>query len=320
MLVKLLEPLNVSKEVIDKLAQPIIDAGHEFVYYDTKTTDVEELKERSKDADVIMIANNPYPTDVIDSNNNLKYINVAFTGFDHVGLDEAKNKDNILMSNAAGYANNAVAELALGLTLDVYRQITQGDEDIRKADDFPGVFQGREIKGKTVAIVGLGKIGMMTAKLFDAFGANIIAVDAYENDEAKEMGIEYVSLEEAAERADIISLHTPLMESTRGLISKDILAKMKPTAILINTARGPVVDNEALAEALNNGDIAGAGLDVFDMEPPVPADYPLLSAKNAVLTPHVAFLTDESMEIRADIAFGNTIAFLEGNPQNVVNR
>lgn len=320
MLVKLLEPLNVPAETIEKLAKPLKDAGHEFVYYDTKTTDVAELKERSKDADVIMIANNPYPTEVIDSNPNVKLINVAFTGFDHVGLGAAERANDILMCNAAGYANNAVAELVLGLTLDLYRQITRGDKEVRQAEAFPGAIQGREINGKTVAIVGLGKIGMMTAKLFLAFGAKVIAVNQTEDQAAKDLGIRYVSLEEAAKEADIVSLHVPLNDSTRGLISKDILELMKPSAILINTARGPVVDNDALAEILNAGKIAGAGLDVFDMEPPIPSDYPILTAKNTVLTPHVAFLTDESMELRAEIAFNNTKAFLEGNPTNIVNK
>lgn len=319
MLVKLLEPLNVPDSVIEELAQPIRDLGHEFVYYNQKTTDADELTERSQGADVVMIANNPYPTQAIDANDNLKLINVAFTGFDHVALADAKRCDDILMSNAAGYANQAVAELVIGLVLDVYRKITQGNEDIR-AKDFPGPIQGREILGKTVGIVGTGKIGMMTARLFHAFGAKLIGFDSGVNPEAKEVGMEYRTLEELLQEADIVSLHLPLNDSTRGIIGEKELALMKDTAVLINTARGPVVDNVALAKALEDGVIAGAGIDVFDGEPPLPADYPLLSAPNAVLTPHVAFLTDESMVLRAGIAFDNTINFLKGEPTNIVNR
>ncbi|MGE8005627.1 2-hydroxyacid dehydrogenase [Lysinibacillus sp. NPDC093216] len=319
MLVKLLEPLNVPDSIIEKLAEPIKQGGHEFVYYNEKTTDWAELASRSEGADVIMIANNPYPTEVIDQNDKLKLINVAFTGVDHVGITQARNQD-IMVCNAAGYANQAVAELTIGLVLDVYRRITKGDSENR-ADNFPGAFQGSEIKGKTVGLIGTGKIGLMTARLFKAFGANLIASDqSSRNPEAKDLGIEYMELDELLAQSDIVSLHIPLLPSTKGLISKDKLQLMKESAILINCARGPIVDNDALADALNEGRIAGAGIDVFDMEPPIPGDYKLLHAKNVILTPHVGFFTDEAMELRAEIAFDNTIAFLEGKPQNIIKR
>ncbi|CAD2076567.1 NAD(P)-dependent oxidoreductase [Phocicoccus pinnipedialis] len=320
MLVKLLEPLNVSEEVIEKLAQPIKEKGHDFVYYNTKTTDEDELVERSKDADVIMIANNPYPLKAIESNKNLKLINVAFTGVDHVEIKEASNQD-IIISNAAGYANTAVAELAVGLTLDVFRKISQGDEDTRKSHDFPGAIQGREIKGKTVGLIGTGKIGVETAALFKAFGAELIAADSSsENPDALDLGVKYLPFQDVIKKADILTLHVPLTDSTRHLIGKDQFAEMKEDAIIINCARGAVIDNDALAEALNKGEIAGAGIDVYDMEPPIPSDYKLLNAKNTVLTPHIGFLTNEAMELRAEIAFQNTLNFLEGKPSNVVKR
>ena len=318
MLVKLLEPLNVPNEQIEMYAQEIKDLGHDFVYYDEKTTDSSELAKRSQDADIVMIANNPYPTEVIDQSEHLKLINVAFTGVDHVGIAEAKDQD-ILIMNAAGYADQAVAELAIGLVLDLYRGITSGDQTIRQSDEYKP-FQGKEISGKTVGIVGTGKIGLMTAKLFAAFGAHLIGYDVHENPEAKEVGLEYCELDELMAQADIVSLHVPLIPSTEGMISANELARMKQEAILINTARGPIVDNDALAEALNKEKIAGAGIDVFDMEPPIPKDYKLLNAKNTVLTPHVAFLSDEAMERRAKIAFDNTISYLKGEPQNIVER
>lgn len=318
MLVKLLEPLNVSDEYIAELAQPILEQGHEFVYYNEKTTDKDQLIERSRDADIIMIANNPYPTEVIDQATKLKLINVAFTGVDHVGLDGAQNQ-NIQLCNAAGYANQAVAELCIGLTLDLYRKITQGNQEIRQAN-FPGPFQGGEIKGKTVGIIGTGKIGLVTAQLYQAFGAQIIAYDPHPNPDANNLGIAYLSLDELLTQSDIVSLHLPLLPTTKGLISEEKLNLMKESAILINCARGPIVDNDALAEALNQGKIAGAGIDVFDMEPPIPGDYPLLNAKNAILTPHVGFLTNEGMEQRARIAFDNTLAFIDGKAQNLINR
>ncbi|GEN86688.1 NAD(P)-dependent oxidoreductase [Oceanobacillus sojae] len=319
MLVKLLEPLNVPDSLIEKLAEPIKQKGHEFVYYNNKTTGSTELAKRSEGADVVMIANNPYPTEVINQNDNLKLINIAFTGVDHVGIADAKKQD-ILVCNAAGYANQAVTELTIGLVMDLYRGITQGNSDVRAAD-YPGAYQGNEIKGKTVGIIGTGQIGIEVARLFKAFGAKLVASNqASINPEAVELGVEYMDLDDVLSQSDIVTLHVPLLPSTKGLLSKEKIKLMKESAVLINCARGPIVDNDALADALNNGEIAGAGIDVFDMEPPIPDDYRLLHAKNAILTPHVGFLTDEAMELRAQVAFDNTIAFLEGNPQNVMKR
>ncbi|MCT1797453.1 2-hydroxyacid dehydrogenase [Aerococcus viridans] len=316
MKIALLEPLRVPEARINELAQPLIDAGHEFTYYPDKTTDPNELYERSKDADIVMIANNPYPAEVIERLENTKFINVAFTGFDHVNSKASKDK-GIAIANASGYATTAVAELALGLTLDLFRAITKGNDDIRNAN-FPGPFQGREIKGKTVGIVGTGHIGLETAKLFKAFGANLIGYNRSEKQEAKDLGVELVELDELLQRTDIVSVHLPLNDETKHLLNKDKLSLMKESAVMINVARGPIIDDAALADLLNDGKIAGAGIDVFDGEPPLPADYPLLSAKNAILTPHVGFLSDEAMELRAQIAFENTQAFINGKPQNIV--
>ena len=316
MKIALLEPLRVPEARINELAQPLIDAGHEFTYYPDKTTDPNELYERSKDADIVMIANNPYPAEVIERLENTKFINVAFTGFDHVN-SKASNDKGIAIANASGYATTAVAELALGLTLDLFRAITKGNDDIRNAN-FPGPFQGREIKGKTVGIVGTGHIGLETAKLFKAFGADLIGYNRSEKQESKDLGVELVELDELLQSADIVSVHLPLNDETRHLLNKDKLSLMKESAVIINVARGPIIDDSALADLLNKGKIAGAGIDVFDGEPPLPADYPLLSAKNAILTPHVGFLSDEAMELRAQIAFENTKAFIDGKPQNIV--
>ncbi|MFJ8451629.1 2-hydroxyacid dehydrogenase [Aerococcus viridans] len=316
MKIALLEPLRVPEARINELAQPLIDAGHEFTYYPDKTTDPNELYERSKDADIVMIANNPFPAEVIERLENTKFINVAFTGFDHVNSKASKDK-GIAIANASGYATTAVAELALGLALDLFRAITKGNDDIRNTN-FPGPFQGREIKGKTVGIVGTGHIGLETAKLFKAFGANLIGYNRSEKQEAKDLGVELVELDELLQRSDIVSVHLPLNDETKHLLNKDKLSLMKDSAVIINVARGPIIDDAALADLLNDGKIAGAGIDVFDGEPPLPADYPLLSAKNAILTPHVGFLSDEAMELRAQIAFENTQAFIDGKPQNIV--
>lgn len=316
MKIALLEPLNVSEELIEELAQPIKDMGHEFVYYDEKTTDNDELAKRSQDADIVMIANNPYPKEAFENADKLEYINVAFTGIDHVDGETAEEK-SIKISNSAGYADQAVAELVIGLTLDLYRSISQGNKDVR-ADDYPGKVQGMELKGKTVGIIGVGNIGVRTAGLFNAFGVDLLGYDENQSEEAKDMGMEYVELDELLEKSDVVSVHLPLNEGTRGFLDKETLSKMKDSAILINCARGPIIDNDGLAELLDEEKIAGAGIDVFDMEPPIPSDYPLLNAKNTILTPHVAYLSDESMVKRAHIVFDNTISYLNGEPKNIL--
>ncbi|MDO4680090.1 MAG: 2-hydroxyacid dehydrogenase [Aerococcus sp.] len=318
MKIGLLEPLRVTDDLLEELVQPLKDAGHEFVSYDEKAKDEEELYERSKDLDIVIIANRPYPASVIERLDQTKYIDVAFTGVNHVGMDAANKKD-IVVSNASGYANRSVPELSLALTLGLYRHLVTLDQETRATDEDLPLIQGQEIAGKTVGIIGTGKLGIATAKLFKAFGAKLIGYSRTEKDEAKELGLTYHSLEKVMAESDIISIHLAQTKETEGLISKEQIARMKKSAILINVARGPIVDNDALAEALNEEKIAGAGIDVYDQEPPLPADYPLLKAKNTLLTPHVGFLTDEAMVKRARIAFENVEAFLDGEPQNVMS-
>ena len=176
---------------------------------------------------------------------------------------------------------------------------------------------GREICGRTVGIIGLGRIGMMTAKLFQAFGAKVIAYNRSKSEEAEALGIEYKTLEEVLQESDIVSLNLPLNDETRGFLSEDKIALMKKDAAFINCARGPIVDNVALAKALNEDRLGYACIDVFDMEPPIPEDYPLLHARNTLLTPHQAFISEESMLRRAKIVFDNVYAYLDGKPVNV---
>ena len=315
MRISLLEPLGVSGEMIKELAQPILDAGHEFTYYDTKTTDPEELKERSAGQDIVMIANNAYPAEVVESADALKMIAVAFTGIDHVATDVCRDK-NIMICNCAGYSNVCVSELCIGMVIDLYRYLQQADHAVRNGGTSAGLC-GREICGKKVGIIGCGQIGFMTAKLFQAFGAEVYAYARHEREEVKAAGIVYKPLDDLLKECDIISLHTPNNKETKGMISAEKIALMKKSAIFINCARGPIVDNEALAKALNDGKLGYACVDVFDMEPPIPADYPLLQAKNTLLTPHQAFISEESMVRRAKIVFDNVTAYLDGKPVNV---
>lgn len=313
--ISLLEPIGVPEEMIESLAEGLKKEGHVFTYYDTKTTDAEELKRRSAGQDIVMIANNPYPDEVVRSCDSLKAIAVAFTGIDHVGLAACREK-NIAVLNCAGYSNQSVAELSVGMAVAVMRKILEGDFAVRNEKTSAGLV-GTEICGKTVGIVGCGQIGFKTAKLFKAFGAEVLAYARHEKEEWKEAGIRYSDMDTLLKESDIVSLHLPLNETTKGFFNGEMIGKMKQDAILINCARGPIVDNAALAEALNEGRIAGAAIDVFDMEPPIPADYPLCHAKNILLTPHVAFATKEAMVRRAKIEFDNVYAYLQGKPENV---
>ena len=240
---------------------------------------------------------------------------MAFTGIDHIDLAACREM-GVTVCNAAGYSTQCVAELAVGLAIACLRFVPQCDKAARTGG-VGAPLRGREIAGRTVGIVGTGAIGSRAAKLFSAFGARVIAYSRTEKPELAAQGVEYVSLETLMRESDLVSLHVPSNAQTRGLISRALLESMKPTAVLINTARGAVVDNAALADCLNAGKLSAAGIDVFDMEPPIPQDYPLLHAKNTVLAPHVAFATDESMLRRAEIVFRNVDAFLAGKPENV---
>lgn len=318
MKISLLEPIGIDAELMSELSAPLREKGHEFVFYDNKTTDKDELLRRACDSDIVMIANNPLPDSVIEQCNKLKMLDVAFTGIDHVGQKACKEKD-IMICNAAGYSNETVSELAVGMAIAVLRKIADGDKAVRNGGTLASAgLMGTELNTKTVGIIGTGRIGIMTAKLFKAFGCKVLGYSRSQKKEAIEAGIEYAELEEVLKSSDIISLHIPSTAETKQFMNKDRIALMKKSAILINCARGAVVDNAALAEALNNGSLAGTAIDVFDMEPPIPADYPLLGAKNTLLTPHVAFASKESMIRRAHIVFDNLYAYIDGKPVNVV--
>lgn len=310
----IMESLGISAEELAARKAPFEAAGHTFTDY-AKTTDVPTLIAEAKDADAMILANMPMPGEVLSACENLKFIDVAFTGVDHVGLDAAKAK-GIKVSNASGYSNEAVAELVFGMALSLARNLSAVEARCRAGGTKDGLV-GWELQGKTVGIVGLGKIGSRTAALAHAFGCPVLAHSRTRHADAPDY-IEQVELDELLRRADIVVLHCPLNDSTRGLINTEKLALMKPTALLINVARGPVVVAKDLADALNNGVIAGAGIDVFDKEPPLDESEPLLHAKNCLLTPHVAFATKESMTLRAQIVFDNLQAWLDGGQKNAI--
>ncbi len=316
MKIVILEDLGISDEVFKQLAKPLEDSGHELVLYTDGKLDDETLKERMKDADVIAIANTPLSGEVIDAAEKLKFIAVAFTGYNHIDLEKCKER-GIHVSNAAGYSTNSVAEITFGLIISLLRSMVPLESVVRKGGTKAGYTQ-QDLKGKTLGVIGTGSIGGAVAEIGLAFGCKVIAYNRSEKPALISKGVEYKSLDDVLKESDIVTLHTPLTEETKHLINKEKLQLMKPSAFLINTAVGPVVDNDALAEALHNGTIAGAGLDRVDMEPPIPSDYPILSAPNVVLLPHIGYATDEAMVRRAEITFRNIANWEKGEQENVV--
>ena len=297
------EPIGISAERAQEIKQDLAGKGHEFVWFSDRKEDSTTLVERMKDAEAVIISNIPLRADVLSQCPKLQFLDVAFTGLDHIDLEYCETH-GITVKNASGYATEAVAELAVGLMIDVLRKITFLDGSIRQGG-VRGAFLGRELRGKTVGIVGTGAIGLRTAELLKAFGCKVIAWSRTHKPEMMNLGCAYVTLEALMRDSDIISLHVPLTAETKHLISKDLLALCKPTAILVNTARGNVVDMEALAECLRDGKIAGAGIDVYEKEPPLPQDHPLVQSPNCVLVPHVGYATREAFDIRIDIILRN---------------
>lgn len=297
------EPIGISEERAAAIAADLALRGDEFVCYRDRMEDAATLIERMKDAEVVIVSNIKIGADILSQCPNLKMLNVAFTGLDHIDLDYCQ-AHGITVKNASGYATEGVAELAIGLMLDLYRRITVLDADTRKGGTRNN-FLGKEIRGKRVGIVGTGAIGIQTATLLQAFGCEVVAWSHTQKEDVQKMGIPYLSLEELMSTCDIISLHVPLTADTHHLISRELLSLCKPTAILINTARGNVVDIDALADLLKEGKIAGAGIDVFEKEPPLATDHPLFDAPNCIVVPHVGYATREAFDDRIDIILNN---------------
>ena len=313
MKISLIDPLEVKESYILEQKEKLEKLGHEFTYYKESAKDCEEKIARLKDADIAMITNKPVSRKVIE-NTNLKLIDVAFTGVDHVDLEASKEK-GIKVLNASGYSDDSVAELVIGLTIGVLRKFNQNRENIFERQN--NYLLGSLIKGKTFGVIGTGHIGKKLIELLQVFGCKIIAFSRTEKDDIKALGVEYVDLKTLLKESDIVSLHIPNNKETKHFLGKDQLDLMKEGAVLINCARGAVVDNDYLAKLLNE-DKLRAGIDVFDMEPPLPKDYPLRNAKNVLLTNHVAFYTQEAMQIRADIVFDNLYSYLEGTIKNEI--
>lgn len=315
MKISLVNSLEVDKKIVDEHKEKLEAMGHEFIVYNDNAKNDDELANRLEDTDIAIITNKPLSANVIDKAKNLEMIDVAFTGVDHINLDAVKEK-GITILNASGYSDDSVAELVIGLTIAVMRKFNENRENI--FDGQNNNLMGETIGGKKFGIIGTGNIGIKLIKILQAFDCEILAYSRTEKDEVKDLGVKYVELDTLLEQSDIISLHIPNNKETKHFLGKEELDKIKENSILINCARGPVVDNDYLAKLLNEDKIR-AGIDVFDMEPPLQSDYPLRNAKNVVLTNHVGFYTKEAMVNRAEIVFNNLYEYLDGNIINEIN-
>lgn len=306
------EPIGISVNDFETLKNRFAQEGHTFQYYLDRKEDNATLVERMRDAHVVVISNIKLTADVLSQCPHLQMLSVAFTGLDHIDLEYCR-QHNIFVQNAAGYSTTAVSELAVGLMIDVLRHITALDGTIRQGNS-RGTFLGRELRGKTVGVVGTGAIGTATVRLLTAFGCKVLAWNRSEHDEVKALGAQYCDLDSLLQHSDIVTLHVPLNAETHHLIDAPQLALMRPTAILINTARGNVANIDAVAQALNENRLAGAAFDVYENEPPLSLSHALLQAPNCVCVPHVGFATREAFDIRANIVFEHVQDFLGSHP------
>jgi len=287
-------------------------------------TQAADVIKRSKGAEIIFTNKTLLGEDILAELPELKYIGVLATGYNVVDIEAAK-KRNILVSNIPMYGTRSVAQMTFALLLELTQHVQAHSEAVHKGDwvnckDFCfWNYPLMELENKTIGIIGFGRIGQKVADVAAAFGMKVIAVDSYKSDQSHRENFKWAELDELLHESDVVSLHCPLFNDTKGIINKENLLKMKKSAFLINTSRGPLIIDEDLSEALNDGVIAGAALDVLSVEPPK-ADNPLLSAKNCLITPHISWATKEARARLMDIAVENLKSFLVGNAVNVVNK
>lgn len=309
------EPIGISPTLLAAFEQQMTAQGHTVTCYDQQATSSAELAERISTANILVMANQPLPASAVETAPELKFISVAFTGVDHLPLELCAQR-GIAVANAAGYSTQAVAELTIASAINLLRRVVPLDTATRSGQGHNG-FLGNELGGRTFGIVGLGAIGRRVATLANAFGCRVIA----HNRSPKQcQGVELMPLTDLFAQSDVVSLHIPATLQTASIIDANLIAQMKPTAVLINTARGSVIDYNALSAALSDGSIAGAAIDVYEQEPPIPANHPMLKAPNTLLLPHIGFATQEAIAQRAQIVIDNISAWIKGTPQNIVKQ
>ena len=295
------------------------ELGEVTVYERTRR---EEIAGRAADADIVLTNKVVMDREMMALLPRLKYIGVLATGYNVVDIEAARERD-IIVTNVPAYSTESVAQTVFAHLLTVtnrtehYAQQNRLGRWAQTRDFCYWDTELTELTGKTMGIVGLGHIGRRVAKIALAFGMQVKAMTSKKAEELP-AGIQKTELQSLLASADVVSLHCPLTEGTRHLIHRETLRLMKPSAILINTGRGPLVDDEALAEALNEGRLRAYCADVVTEEPPK-ADHPLLHAPNAFITPHIAWATVEARKRLLQTAIGNVEAFVNGHPVNVVS-
>lgn len=290
--------------------------------YDITENKTDVISERVKDADIVLISKSPINRETIARCAKLKYIGILATGYNMVDLAAAKER-GITVTNIPAYGTAAVSQMAIALLLEMCHHTWIQSENVKAGgwtEDIDLSFSDNpliELYGKTLGIIGYGRIGQNTAKIAQAMGMNILAYDSKQIQTENNEITKLVDLDELLKKSDVISLHCPLFDSTRGMINKDTISKMKDGVFIINTSRGPLICEKDLADALNSGKVAGAAVDVVSVEP-IKMDNPLLKAKNCIITPHIAWAPRESRARLMNIAVNNLKSFLEGKSVNTV--
>ena len=314
-----LNPGDLSWKKLENLCETTVYARTAYDAAESKL-----ICQRIGDAEIVYTNKTPLTREIIAAAPNLKFIGVLATGYNVVDVGAAKEK-GIIVTNIPTYGTSAVAQMTIALLLELCHHVGAHDQAVKQGDWTNNAdwcfwnYPLTELAGKTMGIIGFGKIGHATARIAQALGMKVVYVDNKNQEEFESNSIQHVEMDELLMKSDVISLHCPLFESTKGIINKSTLAKMKNSALIINTSRGPLVVEADLAEALNSGEIAGAALDVVSIEP-IEADNPLLTVKNCIITPHISWAPRESRERLIDIANKNLQQFLVGSPINVVNK
>ena len=296
--------------------------GELTVYDRTSLTDQQEVIDRIGDAEVVITNKTPISKAVFDACPGMKYIAVLATGYNVVDYVYAREK-GIAVSNVPAYGTASVSQFSIALLLEICHHIGHHAQTVKEGRwqncqdwcywDYPLI----ELEGKTMGIIGFGRIGQAEGRVAKALGMKVLAYDLYPNDSGRAIG-EYVDLDTLFAQADVVSLHCNLTPENTGLINKETIAKMKDGVILINNARGQLIDEQDVADALNSGKIAADGLDVVYSEP-IKADNPLLKAKNCLITPHISWAPMESRQRIMDCTVENVKGYLQGQLRNVVN-
>lgn len=313
-----LNPGDISWEGLEKLGELTV---YERTSYDRSGEEL--IVERGKDADVLFTNKTPLSREAFGKMHNLKYIGVLATGYNIVDIEAAKDM-GIVVTNIPTYGTDSVGQMAIALLLEMCHHVGAHSESVKRgewannADWCYWKYPLIELAGKTMGIIGYGRIGQATGRIAQALGMRVIAFDSYQNRNLESETMKYADLDTLLSESDVIALHCPLFESTKGIINKDTIAKMKDGVMIINNSRGPLIVENDLAHALNSGKVGGAALDVVSTEP-IKADNPLLNAKNCIITPHISWAPKESRQRLMDIAVDNLEKFLSGNPVNVVS-